>query len=122
MTIKLSNTIAKIVFLVLALVTLSAVISACEPLITIRVQNQTNQSIQIFNDDVFIDTAVPGGEVKYDLPAIFPDYIVVAKDAEGNVVYTANFTRRDISGKKIYSVVIPPTAKASQQSGNATGE
>ena len=120
---KLSSGIAKIAFVTIFFVTLSFTLGACflpwEPMVHITVNNQTDQTLQVFNADVFIGKADPGGEVKYDL-GIYSYYTVVAKDMEGNVVYTTNFTRRDISGKKTYTVVIPPTAKGAEQSGNVT--
>jgi len=102
---------------------LTLILAACEPGITIHVLNQTDKTIQIFNGDVLIAKTVSGEEIKFDLLGPLSDhYTIVAKDLEGNVVYTTNFTRRDISGKKSYRVVIPATAKGMQPSDNITGK
>lgn len=111
------------ILLCLVLLLLLAVpffMSACEPSITIRVQNQTDKALEIFNDDVLIGIAVPGGEVKYELAVIFSHYVVIARDMDGNLVYSKVFTREDMVRNK-WRVVIPPTAKNIEQSDNATG-
>ena len=118
---KLSSNIAKIVFLMIFLVTFFFGLGACEPMLTIRVHNQTDKTLKIFFGDAFIDYAAPEQEVKIRTLGIFPGYEIIAKDVEENVVYTANFTREDISGKKTYRVTIPPTAKSIKQSDNVTG-
>ncbi len=104
------------------LVVLSATLVACEPSLEIQVLNQTDKALKIFDDEVLKGTAVAGGELRYKTWAIFSDYFVTAKDINGNVVYSANFTRDDISSKKTYRVVIPSTAKGVEQGDNATGK
>lgn len=108
---RLSSSIAKIVSAVIFLVTLAFALEACEPLITFRVQNQTHETLKVYRDDLFLGEAIAGGEVKFEIEVIYPTYNIIAKDMDGNVVYTANFTRKDISGKRTYRVVIPPRGK-----------
>ena len=113
--------ISKIGTALFLLAGLILILAACEPGATIHVLNQTDETLQIFDGNVFIATTVSGEEKKFDLLGPLSDhYTVVAKDLEGNVVYTTNFTRRDLSGKKTYTVVIPPTARPVEPSGNVT--
>ena len=86
-------------------------LTACEPLVTIRVENDTDEMLRIFNDDVFVDDASPQGEVRYQTEVIYPRYITVAEDMEGNIVFKAEFTRDDVSGKETYKVTLPPMGK-----------
>lgn len=113
------------VFLVILLVILSLALVACEPSVTIVVQNRTNETLRISYGDAFIGTSVPGGEVRFKILAYDPqgEYEIIAKDtAGGKVVYTANFTRADIGSKRTYRVTIPPTAKGMEHGDNVTGE
>ncbi|MBI4188784.1 MAG: hypothetical protein HY529_06225 [Chloroflexi bacterium] len=100
--------IARIALLLLFLVILSLALVACEPMLTIRVHNQTDETFQIFFFDKLIGKAASRGEVIFEQIGILPKYKIVAKDINGNIVYTANFTRRDVSGKKTYDVYFPP--------------
>ena len=103
--------------------TLPLAFGACEPALIIYVQNQTDETLQIFHgDEVFVGEAVPGGEVTYKTDGIYPDYIVTVKDTDGNTVYIANFTQDDLKGKRMYRIVIPPTGKSVEPSDNVTGE
>ena len=92
--------------------------SACkpfmgEPLVEIRVHNQTDEILNIFNDgEVFVGQAIPGGGVMFELESIYPEYEITAKDMNGNMVYSASFTRDDIKGEKTYDVYFPPETLA----------
>ena len=110
-----------VLLLFLTMLFLATAVSACEPLITIHVQNKTDETLQIEIDEVPVGKALPDGEVTHQTYVIFSTYSVIAKDMDGNIVHTANFTREDISGKKTHSVVIPAIAKG-EQSDNATGK
>lgn len=81
--------------------------SACEPSLAIKVVNKTDQNLRIYFGDAFQGEAAPGKDLVFIEPAIFPVFIIVAKDATGDVVYATNFTRSDVKGKKTYEVVIP---------------
>ena len=114
---------ARIGLLLIFLVTASSVLMACEPTLYITVHNQTDETIQIFFDgETFIDKAIPGGEVKFKTAGIFSHYNVTAKDLDGNVVYSANFTRDDVKGKKTHDVYFPPKETKTENSDNVTGE
>jgi hypothetical protein len=93
---------------------------SCEPRVTIYVENQTTEVLSIYESDLLTGTAGPGETVKFRHLAIYPTYEIIAKDSEGNTVYSTTFTREDLSGKKTYRVVIPPKEKT--PSDNTTGK
>ncbi len=122
---KSSLSIARVGFLLILLVTLSFTLGACflpgQPMLYITVHNQTDETLRIFNDYVFIDNAAPKGEVKFELPGIFAKYKIVAKDMEGNVAFATTFTRDDIIVKNYrYDVYFPPTGKDAESSDNVS--
>ena len=105
---NLSSSVVKITLTLIFLMILPFVIGACEPSVDIEVHNQTNETLKIFTGNTFIGDAAPREEVKFGTAAIFPKYRIIAKDMEGNVVFTANFTSDDFKGEKIYYVYFPP--------------
>ncbi len=112
----------RIGLLLIFLVTVSSVFMACEPGINIRVHNQTAQTLKIFTGDTFIEDVLPGGEIDWEVVSILPKYTITAKDMDGNVLYTANYTRDDFKGKKTYDVYFPPLEDEGESSDNVTGE
>jgi len=119
---KSSSGIVKTSFLLIFMVALSFALMACEPTLYITVHNQTDETLQIFLDgETFIDKAIPGGEVKFKTAGIFSHYNVTAKGIDGNLLYTANFTRDDLKGKKTYDVYFPPMETDTENSDNVTG-
>jgi|WetSurMetagenome_2_1015567.scaffolds.fasta_scaffold60507_2 hypothetical protein len=110
---------------IVAIITTVFFTSSCffpaEPLLTIRISNQTDQTLRIFSEgEVFVGDISPGGELKYKTDAIYLHYSVVAKDIQGNIVYSANFTKEDIGGKKTYHIVVPRISNSSEKSDNVT--
>jgi hypothetical protein len=100
----------RIVLLSLTIISLMFAFSACEPLITIRVQNQTDMVLQIYQgftgDEIRIGSATPNGEVNFKIETIYQDYRISAKDENGNMVFSTRFRSSDLSGKKEYLVII----------------
>jgi len=122
---KSSLSIARVGSLLIFFVTLSFTLGACflpgEPMLYITVHNRTDETLKIFNDDVFIDNAAPKGGVKFEIDGIYQKYKIVAKDMEGNVVYATTFTRDDIIVKNYkYDVYFPPTGKDAESSDNVS--
>ncbi|GEM_PF-6588138 len=105
------RTIARFGLLFVLLVSFSFTFEACEPGFTIRVHNQSDATLKIFFHDILIGEVASQSEVKFLEPESIREYSVVAKDVGGNVVYTANFTIRDVNGKKTYDVYFPPQQK-----------
>ena len=122
---KSSVSIAIAGFLIIFLVILSLTLGACflplEPMLHITVHNQTDEPLQIFFDgETFIGNVVPGGEVKFETAGIYPKYKIIAKDMDGNVVYTTTFTEDDIIIKNYkYDVYFPPKETETESSDNA---
>lgn len=93
------------------LIMLSCVIlSACEPIINIWIYNQTHQLLYIYVDDndTFLAAVSSGEETIWKIESIQPTYKIIAKDDHDNILYTANYTREDFSGKKTFDVYFPP--------------
>ena len=108
---KIASRIVKMIFLLVLSMILSSTFGACEPGITIRVRNNTNETLQIFFWEEYINTVVPGKEVKFETPAYDPqeEYKIIAKDEKGTVVYSKIFSITELKNIK-YRVVIPATA------------
>ena len=111
---KSSSSIAKILTFLLTLTLalgtcgLTGCIDYGTPIITIIVHNQTDETLQIFLDgEVFVGEAVPGGEMQFKTVGVSGDYIITAKDIEGNRVYDTGFTYVGRS-KRTYHVYFPP--------------
>ena len=107
---KSSRNVARFGFIFIFLVTLLFTLEACflpgvTPSFTIRVHNQTDETLKIFFGDAPIGEAVPGGVMEFKEPAIFSKYVVVAKDMDGNTIHTANFTDHDIVVKKLMTCI-----------------
>ncbi len=106
-----------ITLIMILLILTVSMLMACEPGIDIRIHNQTDETLQIFIDgEVFIGDAIPGGEVVWGVARIFPHYTITAKDIDGEIVYTADFTRDDLKGKKTYDVYFPPLEDEAESS------
>jgi len=68
------------IFILLSLV-------ACEPTIDIRIHNLTDEALNIFIDgEVYLDQAMPGEYVVWEIGIIYPYYEITAKDMYGNEV------------------------------------
>jgi hypothetical protein len=119
---KSARDAAKIVFLSILFVALSLALGACfgEPTVTIRIYNQTDETLNIFTDEIFIDSAAPGGKVYWEIDTVSQEYPIVAKDVAGDTVYAKTFTRDEMIRNK-WRVVIPATAKSVEQGDNVTG-
>jgi hypothetical protein len=88
---KYSNT-AKIGLLLIFLMTLSLIFGACEPLVEIKIHNETNQTLRIFTGETFIESAAPGKKVNWEIETIYDEYEISAKDMAENTVYAKTFT------------------------------
>lgn len=120
------TTIGVISILLLSATLLSA-FGACflpsEPMLTIQVHNQMDKTLRIFLDgETFVGDAIPDGQLKFKTIGILSSYRVVAKDLNGNVVFSARFTQEDLKRKRTYKIVIPPDGKDAEHSDNATGK
>ena len=99
--------IARIGFLLIFLAAFSFALGACEPLVTIRIHNQTNETLKIFTGDTFIDSAAPGKEVNWEIETIYNAYQISAKNIDGSTIYSKLFTREELRINN-WRVVMPP--------------
>ena len=118
---KITSRTAKKIFLLVLSVILSSTFGACEPKINIRVCNNTDETLQIFFGDTFIDTVVPDNEVKFETLAYDPkeEYPIIAKSESENIVYSKTFSITELKRNK-YRVVIQATLDSQEQSDNVT--
>jgi len=94
------------------------------------VQNRTEQSITIFlgvythKDKIYdkynIGDIKPRTEIEHRTPQ-FEKYSIEAKNAQGEVVYSENFTWHELHDID-WKVVIPPLEKEPESSDNVTGD
>jgi hypothetical protein len=91
----------------LLLITFLSLSIGCEPFAPIRIQNKTRQLLSIFINDTQIGDVQPGAEVRNKILLLSAGkYNIEAKDIQGNVVYSKQFTYEEM--KKInWKVVIP---------------
>jgi len=83
---------------------------ACEPDITIWVENRTDQALIIYNDGIKIGEVAPGETAKMDPVPGTGRYYIDARNSEGELVYTRELSGsqlRDLGGK----VVILPSSE-----------
>ena len=85
----------------------SLALGACEPTVKIIIRNDTDQTLEIFTGNTFINSASPGKEVNWEIGIIYPDYDIRASDAEGNLVYAKTITKEEMIKNK-WRVVITP--------------
>jgi len=76
-------------------------------IITVIVQNRTNRTLEIYQNDLSRGMAMPSDAVKYRTDSIYPNYHIFAKDTDGKIVFETNFTSDELRGKREYRVVIP---------------
>ena len=98
---KLHRDVAKIVFPIILLAVLSLAPVACEPLVTIRIHNQTDKTLNIFTGETFIESAAPGKKVNWEIETIYYEYEISAKDMAGNTVYAKTFTREELIRNRV---------------------
>ena len=92
-----------------------------EPVVDIKIHNQTNETLHIFIDgEVFIGKAFPGRTVVWETGSFYPEYKITAKDTDGNTLYIVTWTRDDVIDKETYDVYLPPPEKGTEQGDNAT--
>ncbi|MFC2070557.1 hypothetical protein ACFLTB_05260 [Chloroflexota bacterium] len=91
-----------------------------EPEVDIRIHNQTNETLEIFDIDYYITRIEPGGVEVWETAGIFPDYTITAKDMDGNTVYEITWTNDDMKGKEMYDVYLPPSENGAESSDNGT--
>jgi len=106
---KLLGNIVNIWILILLLTIYSLTVVSCEPTINIRIHNLTDEKLEIFIDgEVYLDQAMPGEYVVWEIGIIYPYYEITAKDMDGNEVYVVGWGRGDLRGKETYDVYLPP--------------
>jgi hypothetical protein len=90
-------------------------------LVEFNIHNNSNQILYIYIDkETFLDEVSPGEDTVWTIDRIYSDYELIAKDADGNVLYIADYTRSDIHNKYEIDVYFPPKENGSGTSTNIT--
>ncbi len=93
-------------FIAVAALLLTAI--ACEPAAPIKIKNDTDQILTIFIYDQRIGDVKPGEEIINKVVTIVhSDYLIEAKDVQGNIVYSKEFSYKELE-KTDWKLVIPP--------------
>jgi hypothetical protein len=99
--------------LMVMLIVVSASSIACEFLFDMVIENQTSQTLTIYLDGRQLGTVVPSGNITATgLPSSVNMFLVVAKSAQGETVFSKTLSRQQMQSigrtKPVYKVVIPP--------------
>ena len=92
---------------------------ACEPRATFQIKNDTNQTLNVFVAASALDridmsdpripegSVEPGKTLRFeDITKSFNTYLIEARDAQGNLVYSQEFKLQELE-KTNWKVVIP---------------
>jgi len=103
------NSVVSLFALIALLIVLPLLAIACEPPLIIEVENQTDQTLIIYNFGRQIGEVAPGKIAKMDAGADI-GAVIEARNSEGELVYSKKFTPLELSdiGDKI---VISPSSE-----------
>ncbi|MFC1920430.1 hypothetical protein ACFLYQ_01745 [Chloroflexota bacterium] len=122
--------VATVFLLLLSLFLSACILVGCdfntyEPERGIRIQNNTNEVLEIFldgefnvDDEVYLGRVSPQDEVFWVTEALFLYDKVTAKDMDGNIVYVVTWTRDDTAGKETYDVYLPSEENEPEKTGD----
>jgi hypothetical protein len=87
---------------------------ACEPAVRIRIQNQTDQVLSIFIGGYSgigdsIGNVAPGAEIRSGGVLMYDPFRIEAKNAQGEVVYSKQFSFEELNRKMNWTVIIKPS-------------
>lgn len=90
----------------------------------LSIENQTNQVLTIILDEMIVGRVQPGAVINNDFDIGFSEYLIEAKNAQGEIVFSQSYVFKDFQkiGDGTYKVVIPPLTKTPESSNNVTGE
>ena len=88
----------------IAFLAIMVVFAACEPWLQVKITNNTSQILEIYIDvsprggTIFIGEVAPGMTLetkRTGIAAIFPEYRLIAKNQQGEVVYDQLFSSKE---------------------------
>jgi hypothetical protein len=98
------------------------------PLMTLVIENQTEQELIIFMHNENIGEVKSGARITLTTDLNMGEYPVEAKNAQGKIVFSETFTfmpddkyHLQKIEDRVYKAVIPPLENGSESSANATG-
>jgi hypothetical protein len=87
----------RLIGLIICLINISVSLLACDPPAPIRVENQTNQTLTIFVNNIQIGDVKPSSELKIEtLTDIYSTYSIDAKNAEAATVFSQKYTHDEL--------------------------
>ena len=111
-----------ILLLILVLVIGATFFTACEPNLPLEIENQTDTALTIYLKDNEVGTVGPNSIQKIKgIPGTLSEWQIVAKNSQGEVIFSRNFTAAELY-ELDNKVVIPPLQKGSGSSDNVTGK
>ncbi len=92
--------------ILISLLFISSILAvACEPPLIIEVENNSDQTLTIYNNLIPLGEVAPGQTAKLDAGADVGSY-VEARNSQGELVYSKQFTRLELYNEN-YKIVIP---------------
>jgi hypothetical protein len=116
-----------IVFFGLTLITLlmlSGCINQGSQGMYLIIENQTDEILIIYYQNDLIGNVNPNETIQQKTLLENGKYPITAKNMNGDIVFSKEFTFKNLQkiDNGVYKAVIPPLTKASEYSGNVTGE
>ena len=93
------------------LVVILAASVACERFFNLVIENQATQDLTIYLDKEQIGNVASGKTItKSEIPGASIEYLVVAKNVQGEIIFSKTLTRSEMQylGKDTFKIVIPP--------------
>jgi hypothetical protein len=82
--------------------------TACEPYLPLEIENQTDMALTIYLKDIEVGNVGPKSTEKIKrIPGTLGEWQIVAKNSQGEVVFSKIFTATELH-ELDYKVAIPP--------------
>ena len=101
--------IVAIYYLLLNIIMVIALLSpsvACEPIQKVEYENQTDLTLTIYRDDHKVGLIEPHSKLVEEMSFFISEYLIEAKDEEGETIYSRKYTVWEIE-ESDFKIVIP---------------
>jgi transposase-like protein len=92
----------------IALLILLVPLLSCDYEYTVKIKNETDQTLTVYIRDKLQNEVKPGETIKGKLISVYLRHLFVAKDMQGNILYTREFTKYEL-GDMHWKIVIRPS-------------
>ena len=104
-------TLALLILVMLPILVMLTMGTACEPDVPLEIENQTDMALTIYLKDNEKGTVGPKSTEKIKrIPGTLGEWQIVAKNSQGEVVFSKIFTATELH-ELDYKVVIPPPSQ-----------